>query len=143
VSSTKLGGDWVLAESEQVAVQCTTDDVLRAYLSGDLQQRWNMKEVLQCKIKCMRETHPRDHYSTDNTNTKTLCGQGRKVEWIIILGGGHSYYQQDLVLRPQRIIRSGVMRYSQTITSDKIGDENYIVYPSDSIQNSSQPMLLQ
>jgi hypothetical protein len=36
VSSTELGGDWVLAESEQVAAQCTTDDKSRARLSGDL-----------------------------------------------------------------------------------------------------------
>jgi hypothetical protein len=39
------------------------------------------------------------------------------------------YYQQDLVLRSQRIIRSqtGIMRYSQTITIDRIGKDNYSV----------------
>lgn len=102
ISCNRLGGDWVLAESEQVAVKCTTEDVLCAYLSGDLQQRWNAKEVLQCKIKRAR---------------------GKRLNKF----GG--CYQQDLVLHSQRIIRShtGVMRYSQIITIDKIGDENYCV----------------
>jgi hypothetical protein len=111
VSNTKLGGDWVLAESEQVAVKCTTEDVLRAYLSGDLQQRWNAKQVLECQIRCKK--------------TKNVWGSRSKGG----IDDSGAYYQQDLVLRSQRIIRShtGVMRYSQTITIDKIGDENYCV----------------
>jgi hypothetical protein len=120
VSNTKLGGDWVLAESEQVAVKCTTDDVLRAYLSGDLQQKWNAKEVLECQIQKCQKAHP-------SINTKTVWGSiSRSNEGFHNSG---AYYQQDLVLRSQRIIRShtGVMRYSQTITIDKIGDENYCV----------------
>lgn len=96
VSSTKLGGDWVLAESEQIAPDCTTDDVVKAYLTGALQEQWNRKEVLECRFKV-------DHFGK--------C------------------YHQDLVLRSQRVIKSqtGVMRYSQRITIDKIGDQNYTV----------------
>jgi hypothetical protein len=96
VSSTKLGGDWVLAESEQIAPDCTTDDVVKAYLTGALQEQWNKKEVLECRFKV-------DHFGK--------C------------------YHQDLVLRSQRVIKSqtGVMRYSQRITIDKIGDQNYTV----------------
>jgi hypothetical protein len=124
ISNTKLGGDWVLAESEQVAVKCTTEDVLRAYLSGDLQQRWNAKQVLECQIK-FKKAHHNPHSNMKIMNTKNLWGS-RSKRGINISGG---YYQQDLVLRSQRIIRShtGVMRYSQTITIDKIGDENYCV----------------
>jgi hypothetical protein len=96
VSSTKLGGDWVLAESEQIAPDCTTEDVLKAYLTGVLQEQWNKKEVLECKFKV-------DHFGK--------C------------------YHQDLVLRSQRVIKSqtGIMRYSQRIAIDKIGDQNYTV----------------
>ena len=36
VCSTKLGGDWVLAESDQVAPSCTGEQVLAAYLDGRL-----------------------------------------------------------------------------------------------------------
>lgn len=96
VSSTRLGGDWVLAESEQVAPNCSTDEVLEAYLSGALQAKWNKKEVLECNFK---------------------------------LGHLGKCYRQDLVLKSQRIIKSqtGIMRYSQTITIDKIGEKNYTV----------------
>lgn len=99
VSSTKLGGDWVLAESEQIAAQCTTEEVLEAYLSGDLQRHWNEDTVLDCTIT--RQT-PREE---------------------------EAYYQQDLVLRSQRIIRrhTGIMRYSQRIAIDKVGKDDYCV----------------
>mmetsp|Transcript_11233 Transcript_11233/g.26470 ORF Transcript_11233/g.26470 Transcript_11233/m.26470 type:complete len:479 (+) Transcript_11233:201-1637(+) len=46
VSSTKLGGNYVLAESKQVAVDCSTEDVLRAYLSGKLQAKWSAKNLM-------------------------------------------------------------------------------------------------
>mmetsp|Transcript_17788 Transcript_17788/g.20265 ORF Transcript_17788/g.20265 Transcript_17788/m.20265 type:complete len:331 (-) Transcript_17788:166-1158(-) len=106
VSNTKLGGDWVLAESQQVAVQCKTHDVLRAYMSSELQEQWNTKEVLNCNIKRKSKT---------NANGK--------------MGEIEEYYQQDLVLHSKRIIRShtGIMKYSQTITIDKIGQDNYSV----------------
>lgn len=102
VSSTKLGGDWVLAESEQIAPECTSEEVLKAYLTGELQERWNKKEVLECKIS------------------------PRKAKW----GSRHdTCYQQDLVLKSQRVITShtGIMRYSQTISIDKIGEHDYTV----------------
>ena len=99
VSTTKLSGDWVLAQSKQLAVDCTTQEVIRTYLSGRLQTQWNAASVLECRIA--------PHRSSD----------------------GEAYYQQDLVLRSQRVIRShtGVMRYSQRIVVDKIGQENYCV----------------
>ena len=40
VCSTRLGGDWVLAESEQLAPAFTAEEVLRAYLTGSLQKEW-------------------------------------------------------------------------------------------------------
>ena len=46
----KLGGDWVLAESKQVAKSCTPEDVLQAYLCGDNQKNNNPDKVKQCTI---------------------------------------------------------------------------------------------
>ena len=46
VCTTKLGGDWVLAESEQVAPDCTCEEVLRAYLDGRLQKTWSPDKVI-------------------------------------------------------------------------------------------------
>ena len=99
VCSTKLGGDWVLAESEQVARSSTCEQVLTAYLDGKLQKRWSADKV----IDVVTSMHKRPK------------------------GGGEPYVRQDLVLHSQRIIRShtGVMRYSQRITVDKIGSRNY------------------
>jgi hypothetical protein len=99
VSTTKLGGDWVLAESEQIAVNCTTEEVLLAYLSGNLQRRWNKDTVLDCTIARKEQQQHQ------------------------------AYYQQDLVLRSQRVIRrhTGIMRYSQRIFIDKVGMDSYCV----------------
>lgn len=96
VSSTKLGGDWVLAESEQIAPDCSCEEVLRAYLTGELQEIWNQKEILECKFR-LRKGNVGTHYE--------------------------KYYEQDLVLKSQRVITShtGVMSYSQAISVDKIG----------------------
>jgi hypothetical protein len=98
VTSTKLGGDWVLAESVQTAVQCSAEEVLSAYLSGQLQKSWNPTQVLDCTI--------------------TRCHDDPEA-----------YYQQDLVLHSQRVIRShtGIMKYSQRISIDKIGQSSYCV----------------
>jgi hypothetical protein len=105
----QLGGDWVLAESEQVCPDCTTEDVLKAYLDGDLQQKWNSKEVLECNFKCKDAS-----YDEHPIRIPQISGK---------------YYIQNLWLRSQRVITSqtGVMRYSQTITIDKIGEQDYTV----------------
>jgi hypothetical protein len=97
VCTTKLGGDWVLAESEQVAPDCTCEEVLRAYLDGRLQKTWSADKVI------------------DVTTTPKRQRRGERAS-----------YRQDLVLHSQRIIASatGVMRYSQRITVDKVG-RNY------------------
>jgi len=99
ISSTKLGGDWVLAESEQIAPDCTSEEVLRAYLTDKLQEKYNKKEVLECKFR------------------------ERKGKL------GEPCYEQDLVLKSQRVITShtGIMRYSQTLSIDKIGENDYTV----------------
>jgi hypothetical protein len=99
IRSHKLSGtDWVVAESKQVALDCTPEEVLETYLSGALQEEWNRDKVKKCTITRRFAT------ADDDTDRN------------------HNYYQQDLVLRPQRIITSstGVMRYSQKITVDKI-----------------------
>ena len=100
VCSTKLGGDWVLAESEQVAVSCTCEQVLRAYLDGGLQKRWNADKVAD--VKFTRHA-------------------GR--------GGVDAHYQQDISLHSIRVIRSktGTMRYTQRVTVDRIG-HNYCAF---------------
>lgn len=100
VCSTKLGGDWVLAESEQVAPSCTTEEVVRAYLDPIHNDRWNADKV--AKVILSRKKMP----------------------------DGSAYYQQDLVLRSIRVLRgkTGPMRYSQTIAVDKIGSGNYCAF---------------
>jgi len=100
VCSTKLGGDWVLAESEQIAVSCTAEQVLKAYLDGRLQKKWNADKVADAKFS--RKSLP----------------------------NGRKFYQQDLKLLSVRVIRShtGPMSYSQTITVDKIGTGNYCAF---------------
>ena len=99
VCSTKLGGDWVLAESDQVAPSCTCEQVLAAYLDGALQKKWNDDKVSSAKFSLKKD------------------GRGK-------------YYQQDLELLSQRVIRSktGPMSYSQTIAIDRIGKHNYCAH---------------
>ena len=100
ICSTKLSGDWVLAESEQTAPSCTCEQVLRAYLDGALSKRWNSDKIMDVKFT---RRSPR---------------------------GRDAYYQQDLKIHSQRVIRShtGIMRYSQRITIDKIGRNAYCAF---------------
>jgi hypothetical protein len=134
VSSTKLTGDWVLAESQQLAANCTTNEVLQAYLSGDLQQRWNNKEVIQTSFhqKSYEEDDEKDsHLAMEfkRLGSKAQRGPFRTKRDTKRWQQSGIYYQQDLVLRSQRIIRShtGIMRYSQNILIDKIGHDSYTV----------------
>ena len=53
-ASTRLGDDWVLAESRQIAYQCTAKDVLAAYLDGENQKKWNTDKVRDIRISKMR-----------------------------------------------------------------------------------------
>ncbi|KAL3788312.1 hypothetical protein ACHAW5_003665 [Stephanodiscus triporus] len=48
--STRLGGDWVLAESKQIAKNCRPVEVLFAYLDGANQKKWNEDKVQDIKI---------------------------------------------------------------------------------------------
>jgi len=99
VCSTRLGGDWVLGESEQVLPSCTCGAVLRAYLDADLNRRWCADRVLDMTIT-----------------------QARRAS-----AGGELRYRQDMVLRSQRVLASttGVMAYSHSIAVDAIGRGDY------------------
>ncbi len=143
VSSTKLGGDYVLAESEQIAIDCTTEDVLRVYLSGELQARWNTKNCLECHItKFKRNNHPsylRDERKprrlnlwsgrTNNHTEEREQIQKHEGNMDPIDRKDRYFYLQDLFLKSQRVIRSqtGPMRYQQIIEIDKVGQHNYAV----------------
>uniref|UniRef100_A0A7S3V7P9 Uncharacterized protein n=1 Tax=Chaetoceros debilis TaxID=122233 RepID=A0A7S3V7P9_9STRA len=147
VSSTKLGGDWVLAQSKQVAVDATTEEVLKAYLTGELQERWNTKEVLECTITCKNtdtpiEGNPMNYRDVRNGMSTTVGrnsiagtrGGNRKITRhnpmaATLMNLKSKYYQQDLVLKSQRVITShtGIMKYSQTISIDQVGHDNYSV----------------
>ncbi len=148
VSSTKLGGDYVLAESEQIAVDCKAEDVLRVYLSGELQTRWNTKNCKACIITKMKKgkNHPSKLISTAehqtisgrinfwSSNRKDGSKQSEKSKKIdgeesTMDGTEKFYYLQDLFLKSQRVIRSqtGPMRYQQIIEIDKVGQENYSI----------------
>mmetsp|Transcript_15606 Transcript_15606/g.32955 ORF Transcript_15606/g.32955 Transcript_15606/m.32955 type:complete len:267 (+) Transcript_15606:25-825(+) len=91
--STRLGGDWVLAESKQIAKNCRPAEVLAAYLDGANQKKWNEDKVQDIRI------------------TRT----------------GPGWYKQEMVLKPQRVLTgmTTVMRYTQIIRVDKIGDYGY------------------
>ena len=88
--STRLGGDWVLAESKQIAKNCRPAEVLAAYLDGSNQKKWNEDKVQDIKI------------------TRTGIG----------------WYEQEMVIKPQRILtgKTTVMRYTQIIRVDKISE---------------------
>ena len=120
VSTTRLGGDWVLAESRQVAVNCTSQEVLATYLSGKLQAKWNHDKVLECHIHLVTPFAEKRNETSAATTTTTTIDDATQQD------NGEPYYQQDLVLKSQRVIRShtGIMRYSQKITIDKIGDND-------------------
>lgn len=94
ICTTKIGNDWVLAESRQIAPSCTCEEVLEAYLDGSLQKRWSKDKVEQ-------------------VTTIPCCSSN---------GDHDDYYRQDFVLHSQRIITShtGIMRYSQKIIVDKV-----------------------
>lgn len=48
--STRLGEDWVLAESKQIAKNCHPAEVLAAYLDGSNQKKWNEDKVQDIRI---------------------------------------------------------------------------------------------
>jgi hypothetical protein len=133
------GTDWVLAESRQVAVDCTTEDVLHAYLSGALQTAWNDDKVLDCRITLQKQQQEQPQQQHASASPSPLVTGGRKNNKRnninkndVIVNSNHQqqdnddsstpYYQQDLVLKSQRVITShtGIMRYSQKIVIDKI-----------------------
>lgn len=95
-ASTRLGDDWVLAESRQKAYRCTPKDVLAAYLDGENQKKWNADKVRDIKITKMR-SRGSGWYRQDMVLNPQL-----------ILGGS-----------------TGEMRYTQVIRVDKIGDGDY------------------
>jgi hypothetical protein len=146
VSTTKLDTEgWVLAESQQIALNCTTQDVLRAYLSGHLQQKWNSNQVIKCTI-----TKKYDTSFVSSTKNNHLKEEGHthypKPGWFLstkksLLSNDQRlhpstgyYYQQDLVLKSQRVLTShtGIMKYSQRIQINRIlvgnnGGQDYTV----------------
>lgn len=140
ISSTKLGGDYVLAESEQIAVDCKSEDVLRVYLSGELQARWNSKDCLACHFtKCKKnKNYPSHRHTRKPLNLlygKLAGGIGERGEVQKhesnndVAKKDCYFYLQDLLLKSQRVIRSqtGPMRYQQIIEIDKVGQDNYAI----------------
>ena len=107
VCTTKLSGDWVLAESEQIAPSCTIHEVLHAYLDVNLQKHWNSDKIADLRVHCING-RPR------------FRGSG---------SGEEPHYEQDIWLHSQRVIRShtGPMRYTQRIRVDQVGKSSYAV----------------
>jgi len=148
-SSTKLGGDWVLAESKQVAVDCTTEEVLRVYLSGELQAKWNAKNLLECYFTKLRNDNIIDQNDDNVVHCQPSINPQRRISWTKSseksnvkkrqkskhrsddgdVVGDTFLYRQDLLCKSQRVIRShtGIMRYQQIIEIDKVGHNNYSV----------------
>lgn len=138
VSSTKLGGDWVLAQSQQIAANCTTTQVLQTYLSGRLQQEWNADKVINCTFTRKVRQQDDKNAISDPLPSSGRQHHGRWPRRSFLSKMHHHgsnktkskpsnyYYQQDLVLHPQRVLTSttGIMRYSQSILIDKIVCDN-------------------
>lgn len=127
VSATKLGGDWVLAQSHQVASQCTAQEVLKAYLTGALQEKWNPKDVLKCTFTRQDDDinsmlHSNNEAGSGISKSKSSSKSNNNIN-------PPQHYRQDLVLKSQRIITSktGIMKYSQVITIDQVGNDNYSI----------------
>lgn len=94
-STTRLGGDWVLAESKQIAKNCTPQEVLAAYLDGNNQKEWNADKVQDVKI-----TH--------------IKGQSGMYKQEMVL-------KPQRILTG----KTTIMRYTQLIRVDKIGTLGY------------------
>ena len=98
-ASTPLGDDWVLAESRQIAYECTPKDVLAAYLDGENQRKYNTDKVRDITITKMRSK------------------------------GGGWYRQDMVLKPQRILSGStGEMRYTQVIRVDKIGSGDYNAY---------------
>lgn len=130
VSTSKIPkSDWVVAESKQVAYNCTTEDVLNAYLSGELQAKWNSDKVINCTFtKLPTKSDNDDDDDDESCSAKTTNDKNDNNDFSD--EGHYYYYQQDLVLHSQRVITShtGIMRYSQSISIDQIGPNNYCAH---------------
>ncbi|KAL3933824.1 MAG: hypothetical protein SGBAC_010232 [Bacillariaceae sp.] len=139
VSSTKLCGDWVLAESKQVAVDCTVDEVVAAYMSSELQEKWNEQDVIKCTFHEIQSNDDEEDFQSNHANDRPAPRRGiRRIPGERSLQHPHYdgdkdksgvVYRQDLVLKSQRVIRShtGIMRYCQRVTVDKIGTDKYSI----------------
>mmetsp|Transcript_28101 Transcript_28101/g.68433 ORF Transcript_28101/g.68433 Transcript_28101/m.68433 type:complete len:310 (-) Transcript_28101:33-962(-) len=133
VSSTKLNGDWVLAESKQVAVNCTVDEVLTAYMSAELQEQWNEKDVIKCTFHQIQYDEDEEDSNAKDSSERRIVPRIPGVRSLHRNDNndksGGIIYRQDLVLKSQRVIRShtGIMRYCQSVTIDKIGQDKYSV----------------
>ena len=97
-STTRLGGDWVLAESKQIAKECSPTEVLAAYLDGNNQKKWNTDKVQDIKISPIKGQHG-------------MYKQEMVLKPQRILTG-----------------KTTIMKYTQLIRVDKIGTLGYNAY---------------
>ena len=65
--STRLGGDWVLAESKQVAKSCNPAEVLAAYLDDENQKKWNEDKVQDIACAILKDMHKYDKERASKT----------------------------------------------------------------------------
>ena len=98
-STTRLGGDWVLAESKQIAKDCSPIEVLAAYLDGNNQKKWNTDKVQDIKISPIK-------------GQRGMYKQEMALKPQRILTGS----------------KTTIMKYTQLIRVDKIGTLGYNAY---------------
>ena len=90
--------DWVLAESKQIAKECSPTEVLAAYLDGNNQKKWNTDKVQDIKISPIKGQHG-------------MYKQEMVLKPQRILTG-----------------KTTIMKYTQLIRVDKIGTLGYNAY---------------
>lgn len=131
---TDIRDGWVLAESKQKVIGYTTDDVIKAYLSDSLQEKWNPKTIMKC-VSCMKniDTNNTDDSSSfldiDRDKMKRSSRKRKRNFGDNENNNIGKYYRQDLTLFSVRVVTSHteIMKYSQDIYIDKIGKHNYSV----------------
>lgn len=96
---TPLEGNFLLVESRQLCVDCTTDDVLRVYLSGDLQAKWNARNLLECYFTKLKKNDKDEEQNSEIRLRENRQDDQRQPQHESSKYSSKYYYRQDLLLK--------------------------------------------
>ena len=86
-------------ESRQLCVDCTTDDVLRVYLSGDLQAKWNARNLLECYFTKLKKNDKDEEQNSEIRLRENRQDNQRQPQHESSKYSSKYYYRQDLLLK--------------------------------------------